>query len=65
MNEQDKLLTFKEVAEYLKIHRAYVGKFLRMHNIPIKKLSAKWARVRLSDLEKIINGGENDETIKQ
>lgn len=51
----DELLTPKEVAQILKVPISWVYERTRTRDLPVKKLG-KLVRVRMSDLEKWIDG---------
>ena len=57
---QDRLLTPEEVADRLHISRLTVGNWLRSGKIRGVKVGRLW-RVRESDLEAFLKGGESKE----
>lgn len=56
---QDQLLTPEDVAERLRVSRLTVGNWLRSGTLKGVKVGRLW-RVRESDLENFLKGGESD-----
>jgi len=65
-----KLLTVKEAAQMLQVHRSTIYRLSREGRLPIVKLAAGISRVRMGDIEDLLaqagtvhqEGGESDGT---
>jgi len=51
----DRLLTIKEVADYLKVDYESVRRYYKSGQLPVVKIANKWVRIKESDLIKFID----------
>ena len=51
----DRLLTIKEVADYLKVDYESVRRYYMSGQLPVVKIANKWVRIKESDLIKFVD----------